>query len=188
MVLCAGDSLTAEGYPRILEEMLRGTGQEVRVVDAGVPGHSSVEYLSFLRRKKPLERCKPRFTLLQIGTNDLRCDYHRSTPEAFEQVLGAIVKEMFRQHPRTKPMLATIPPIVPDGRTFDEESAVGVEGWVNPLIRRTAARYGLVLNDLWREFSEHPEWLEDNHPTAEGKERMAALWFDVIAREGWCGS
>jgi lysophospholipase L1-like esterase len=115
VVLCAGDSITAGPYPVRLQHRLEESGYRFQVVNAGVTGNTSGEYLAFLRRSRVLERTDPRWVLLQIGTNDVRIDGDSTPTGRFRENLEAILDLVSRHRnpdgssPRV--LLATIPPV-----------------------------------------------------------------------------
>lgn len=185
VILCAGDSITAASYPRRLKELLERDGQRVQVINAGVKGDSTAEYLRFLERSRIVERSEPRWVLLQLGTNDLRIDSHATTTPQFRKNLEAILDRIERQRNRDgsapRVLLATIPPIPVEVRWhFDAASRARVEAEINPAIRAIARNRGLALADHHALFASRPELLPDVHPSEEGYRELAAAWHRVL--------
>src|SRR5512137_1332235 len=72
IILCAGDSLTAKAYPHYLQKLLNADGLRARVVNRGVSGDTSGEYLAWLTdpaREEAILWDRPDIILLQLGTN-----------------------------------------------------------------------------------------------------------------------
>jgi lysophospholipase L1-like esterase len=186
VVLCAGDSITAASYPKYLKKLLLSDGLPVQVINAGVKGDSTAEYIRFLERSQIIERSDPSWVLLQLGTNDLRIDSHATTTEQFRKNLETILDRLGRHRNRdgSSPqiILATIPPIPVDIRWhFNAVSRARVETEINPAIRAIARRRGLVLADHYTIFASRPELLPDVHPTEEGYRVLAVAWHRILA-------
>lgn len=185
VVLAAGDSITAASYPGYLQQLLDEAKLTVRVVNAGVKGHTSGEYLAYLTSSDVLRKTSPDVILLQLGTNDVRIDGdHTDTPRFYRQT-GAILDLMLgHRSPRGKhPLvfLSTIPPVVVSvPRHFDDSSRRRVTEEINPTIRRLARERGLALVETYELFTRHPEWLPGIHPNEDGYRAMARHWFDVL--------
>lgn len=185
VILCAGDSITAASYPRRLKELLAKGGLQVQVINAGVKGDSTAEYLRFLEKSRIVERSHPRWVLLQLGTNDVRSDSHATTTAQFRVNLEAILERMERHRnpdgssPRV--LLATIPPIPRRVRWhFDSRSQARVEAEINPAIREIARRRGLLLADHHALFAARPSLLPDVHPNEEGYAALAEAWHRIL--------
>jgi len=186
VILCAGDSITAASYPRHLRELMARDGLPVQVINAGVKGDSTAEYLRFLGRSRVIERSNPDWVLLQLGTNDLRIDSHATTTEQFKKNLGAILDRIgsHRNPDGRSPriLLATIPPIPVQVRWhFDAGSQARVQGEINPAIRELARRRELLLADHHALFLARPDLLPDVHPSEEGYRELAAAWHRLLA-------
>ena len=186
VILCAGDSITAASYPRHLKKLLLGDGLQVQVINAGVKGDNTAEYIRFLDRSQIIERTSPSWVLLQLGTNDLRIDSHATTTEQFRKNLEAIL-ERFGRHRRRdgslpRIILATIPPIPLEVRWhFDAGSRARVEAELNPAIREIARRHGLFLVDIHALFAARPDLLPEIHPSEEGYRALARFWHRILA-------
>jgi lysophospholipase L1-like esterase len=183
IILCAGDSITAEAYPHFLQQILNREGPRARVLNYGQSGNTSGEYLNFLvRNRQRLAAERPDFILLELGTNDLRADADFTPAERFASQMKEIVA-IFRgfKNRTEKPsrvFLATIPP-VPQGTPFPftVESVRRVEAEVNPAIRALAQAEGLPLVDFYDLFLRNPDLLPGVHPSREGYRRMAQVWY-----------
>jgi lysophospholipase L1-like esterase len=186
VILCAGDSITASSYPKHLKKLLERDGLRVQVVNAGVKGDSTAEYIRFLERSRIIERTAPGWVLLQLGTNDLRIDSHATTTAQFRINLEAILDRIGRQRNKNgsspRIILATIPPIPVEVRWhFDAGSRARVDAEINPAIRAIAVQRGLVLADVHALFAGRPDLLPDVHPSEEGYLALAAAWHRILA-------
>ena len=188
VVLCAGDSITAGAYPERLQRRLAESGLRYQVVNAGVKGNTSGEYLAFLRRSLIIERTNPRWVLLQIGTNDVRIDGDATPTARFRENLEAILDLVARhRNPDGLPprvLLGTIPPITEEIRgRFDATSRARVATDINPAIGETAARRGIALVDNHRLFAARPELLPGIHPSEDGYRALGDSWHDALASQ-----
>ena len=189
VILCAGDSITERGYARYLQEIFDEKGVEGRVINMGIRGHTSGEYLSFLRSKASESLgLSPDFILLQLGTNDVRVDGDHTPADKFygnmKEIIGIFKTFKNRQGRPSVIFLATIPPI-PEGdfRNFSSDSPRRVVEEINPLIVRLAREEGLELVDIYSVFSEEPTLLPEIHPTQDGYMAMARRWFDFLSEK-----
>jgi lysophospholipase L1-like esterase len=186
VILCAGDSITAASYPKHLKSLLARDGLLVQVINAGVRGDSSAEYIRFLEKSQIIERTDPDWVLLQLGTNDLRIDSHATTTEQFRKNLEAILDRIggHRNHDGSVPriILATIPPIPVVVRWhFNAASQVRVEAEINPAIRDIARQRKLILADHHALFTGRPELLPEIHPNEKGYRVLADAWHRILA-------
>lgn len=185
VILCAGDSITAASYPKHLKQLMIEDGIPVQVINAGVKGDSTAEYIRFLERSQIIERTAPHWVLLQLGTNDLRIDSHATTTEQFQRNLEAIIERFGRLRLRdgSSPeiILATIPPIpVEVPWQFNARSRTRVETEINPAIRTIARRRQLILVDVHAVFAARPHLLPEIHPNEEGYRVLALTWHRVL--------
>jgi lysophospholipase L1-like esterase len=186
VVLCAGDSITAGGYPWYLKRRLDEAGQRFQVINAGEKGNTSGEYLGFLRRSRLLDRTNPRWVLLQLGTNDVRSDgdatFVRRFRENLEAILDQVVAHRNPDGSTPRVLLATIPPVpVEVAGHFDAASRARVEADINPAIREIAGRRGIPIVDNHRLFAARPELLPGIHPSEAGYRALANAWYEVLA-------
>jgi len=186
IILCAGDSITAEAYPHFLQRALNREGPRARVLNYGRSGHTSGEYLSYLlRHRDRLAAERPDFILLELGTNDVRADADDTPTDRFLSQMRDIVAVFrgFRSRSGKPPriLVATIPP-VPDGTPFPftAESVRRVAAEINPAVRALAETEGLPLVDVHGLFVENPTLLPGVHPSPEGYRRLASLWHEAL--------
>jgi len=186
IILCAGDSITEEAYPRFLQQIFKKEGRRARVLNYGKSGHTTGEYLKFLRGRVAKAKAEtPDLILLQLGTNDVRVDGDRIDLPDFERNIREIVA-IFRgcRSRRGGPaavLLATIPPIPENTpHPFSPESARRVVEEINPAIRALAAELALPLVDNYALFAGAPELLSGVHPSPEGYRRLALNWRQAL--------
>jgi lysophospholipase L1-like esterase len=186
VILCAGDSITAASYPKRLKDLLVRDGFPVQVINAGIKGDNTAEYIGFLEKSQIIERTNPDWVILQLGTNDLRIDNHATTTEQFRKNIESILDRIGRHRNRDNSVpvviLATIPPIPVEIRwRFNAGSRARVEAEINPAIRAIARRRGLVLADIHAIFAARPELLPEIHPNEEGYRALAEAWHRILA-------
>ena len=186
IILCAGDSITAEAYPHFLQRLFSRDGIRARVLNYGRSGFTSGEYRAFLEKNlERMSREHPDAVLLQLGTNDVRVDGDRAATADFAANMKAITAEFKGFRSRSgRPsvlMLASIPP-VPTGTAlpFSDESIRRVEEDINPAIRVLADSEGLPLVDNHGLFLSRPELLPGIHPSPEGYRALAANWYAAL--------
>lgn len=186
IILCAGNSLTKQGYPPYLGRLLRQRGLRTKIYNFGRSGHNSREYLIYLKNNEAtLKTLQPDFILLELGTNDVRLDGDSTSLDSFEKNMAEIIRifSTFKTRPgdKTQVIIGLIPP-VPDGAQypFSSESALRIENEINPTLLKLAKKNNLPVADHWRLFKEKPELLPDVHPTPEGYREMAKAWLEVL--------
>jgi lysophospholipase L1-like esterase len=172
IILCAGDSLTDSEYPRHLQRLLGREGRRAKVLNYGRKGHTSGEYLRFLREKGPaMAREHPDFILLQLGTNDVRVDGDQTPTEDFgrnmEAIIGLFREFTNRRGERAQVLLATIPSLP--------------EAFSPPFGPGSRDRVAREINvDNYSLFVRSPELLPDVHPMSEGYRLMARNWLEAL--------
>lgn len=186
IILCAGDSLTRQGYPPYLGRLLRQRGLRVKIYNCGRSGYNSSEYLTYLKNNEDsLKALQPDFILLGLGTNDVRFDGDGTSLDSFKKNMTEIIRTFSafktRQGEKARIILGLVPP-VPDGAQypFRPESALRIENEINPTLRKLAEENNLPVADHWLLFKEKPELLPDIHPNPEGYREMAKAWLEVL--------
>ncbi|NOZ21170.1 MAG: hypothetical protein GXP25_08775 [Planctomycetes bacterium] len=182
IVLCTGDSLTANTYPKRLQKRLAAAAVKARVLNYGVDGFTSGEYLWYARSTSLFRRTKPDIVLLQLGTNDVRCDFRHTPAAAFRRNMRRII-HLARDAGATV-LVATIPPVCRSIIGFSRRSVWRAAVEINPAIHSLAAEYDLALVDNYLLFRRHPQWLPGVHPTQEGYHGMADNWLRALVECG----
>ena len=186
VILCIGDSITAGSYPEKLQAKLNKAKIPAKVLNCGMCGYTSGDYLRFMKSFGLFKIISPDIVLLQLGTNDVREDYAYTETEKFIENMKNIIRLMKEKLYKNKPpivLLSTIPPIKSTGFIFTERSARRVIEEINPAIRKISDELNLPLVDNFKLFEEHPEWLIDGiHPDDRGYQAMAENWFNLIKK------
>lgn len=186
IILAAGDSLTAEGYPEYLRRILQEQGYRVKIYNFGRSGHNSTEYLAYLRAEgEKLRSLQPDFILVELGTNDVRIDGDHNSIAAYDANMREILRFFSgfknRWGGSSRILLALIPPLPPGvAFPFAPESRVRVEKEINPTLKRLAGELRLDLVDHSKLFATKPELLPGVHPTEEGYREMARVWAKAL--------
>jgi lysophospholipase L1-like esterase len=184
VILCAGDSLTAGSYPEWLQSKCDEEKRDIIVINKGVKGHTSREYLIYMEQQKILKACDPDIILLQLGTNDVRIDADNTPTSQFIEHMNLIIKKMIvYQNSKGKTpaiLISSIPPITTTSPTFNKDSVRRVEHEINPVIKRLAEKWNLLFVDNYQLFIENPELLPDIHPNEKGYKAMAENWYKAL--------
>jgi lysophospholipase L1-like esterase len=186
IILCAGDSITAADYPRFLQRQFNQDGILAKVLNYGRSGHTSGEYLAFLKKNTSrLAEEHPDFILIQLGTNDLREDHDFTSTAQYTNNLTDIIDIFSRFQTRAKKtpqcLIATIPPI-PENTTFPftAGSRQRVIEEINPAIKKIADAKGLILVDNYTILLDQPSLLPEIHPSREGYRQIAQNWYHSL--------
>jgi len=184
VIMCAGDSITRGAYPDYLQENLDRAGIKAKVINMGVPGNTSGEYLTYLKSRRVLQEIRPDIVLLELGTNDVRTDGDHTETTRFIANMNQIIDLIHNYGgPPPRILLATVPPIVIDeGHRlhFNEESKRRVVEEINPAIIQITKDRELLLLDVYQLFQQQPGFLPGIHPSQEGYKAMADAWFDRL--------
>jgi lysophospholipase L1-like esterase len=181
-----GDSITAADYPRFLQRQFDQDGILAKVLNYGRLGHTSGEYLSFLKRNTTrLAEERPDFILIQLGTNDLREDIDFTSTSQYAKNIESILticREFRTRSGQTPKLLMALIPPIPDNISFPFtlESQRRVQEEINPTIRQIAETKGLVLVDNYSILLDQPLLLPEVHPTREGYRKIAQNWYTSL--------
>lgn len=172
-----GGSRSVGGYPGILQRKLRVAGYSVSLENAGVPGATSSEMLSSIRRRIS----GADVMLLMIGTNDI---LH---PQSCVSSVNCRVADNIRVMLNTaiqmgvKPVLGTVTPKNPSD----------VYAYLNPRIRflntqlvALAAEYQIAIADTYTAISDNGGsrlYYDKHHFTDAGYSVLADEWYRVLA-------
>lgn len=182
IILSLGDSLTSSSYGSYLPSLGRALDKaEIshKIVDGGRPGHTSGEYLSFLRNSPSLFTPSPDIVLLMLGTNDVRSDGDKTDREGFRRHMNGIIDLVLAQGSPDSPprIFLIIPPPLRrlDLPTFDGDSPRRLREEIVPELESLAKTRHLKIVDLRTLFLEHPRLLPGVHPSSEGYRAMGLL-------------
>lgn len=181
-VACVGDSITAFGWPEVLQDLL---GEQYEVRNFGIPSTTVLVKSGRPYMKNPayqaVQDFKPNIVIVTLGTNDTR----RDKPNTFQNMVDFVpdYMQLLSAFPKleTRPRIYLgIPtPMYGEGNWgLNEES---LQAGVIPAIRTVAANLKLPLIDFHTPLSGHPEWFKDRvHPTREGRPAIAATAYRAI--------
>ncbi|OGF66653.1 MAG: hypothetical protein A2Y62_20095 [Candidatus Fischerbacteria bacterium RBG_13_37_8] len=186
-IVCAGDSITAASYPENLEAIfhLKKLGRKIEVINRGIPGHTSGQYLAYLQKSKILDSTIINIVLLQLGTNDVRIDTDHTGTEQFYNNMRTIIN-LFKSHTNSdlshpEVFLSTIPPIVVEvPGFFNGESKRRVVEEINPAIFQLGEETHCPVLDNYALFMQNPKLLPEIHPNDEGYRAIADNWYKML--------
>ncbi len=177
-ILAFGDSLFAgyglgerKSYPAQLEAALRGQGDMVRVINAGVSGDTSAAGLQRIEFVLDGLDTPPDLVIVELGGNDL---LRGISPAETRENLGAILVELQERRIPVLLMGMRAPPNL--GEAFVRE--------FDAIYPDLAGRYGAALVPFFlASVYDKPALLQDDkiHPTAEGIEALVAATVDDVA-------
>ncbi len=183
-ILCMGDSITARGYPSVLQKLLAKEGfDKVCVRNLGRSGNTSGEFLNFLSTHPDVLKGRVDVVLIQLGTNDIRIDHDHTDTQTFAANMEKIVGLIRSRRPKARIFIATIPPVLKDvPGYFDGASRARVAREINPLIARLARKIGCTRVDIYRAFEGHQEWYDKDgiHPNAVGTRKLAEVYLQAV--------
>ncbi|MDX1502491.1 MAG: GDSL-type esterase/lipase family protein [Thermoanaerobaculia bacterium] len=189
-----GDSITAgigddtpvpSGYPMRLEKMLKSAGRDVVVTNLGVPGETSGEGLA---RVNAALAGAPDGLLIQYGANDIPLiEAGLISPETLLDNIDRIARTASARG--TVPVLATL---LPRNTRIgaDPDNLISIHLVFD--LRDLAVMTNRRLVDIWEGFdiANDPDSFDTlyagiprdpvGHPNAEGYDRIAELYRDVI--------
>lgn len=177
-----GDGSTShEGYRALLRDKLRAHfGGAIEIEDQSQSGSKSD--VGAERIGGSLNRTRPAYTLIMYGTNDfVRPECQRDFPcftiDALRDMIGAA------RSARSLPILATIPPVQPEGNAPDRNGWVGR---MDDLIRPMAAEQKVPVADVYGAFMRESNlsalFADRLHPNDRGYEIIASVFFNALTR------
>jgi lysophospholipase L1-like esterase len=192
-ILAFGDSMTAgttspaivtsltaglpASYPFKLQTLVtaRYTAQTITVLNAGLAGERVVDSDALGRFSDAVSEAKPDLILLMEGANDLNNigDMVNDTITIIVGTLEEMVKEAGRRN--IPIMVATLPP-----ERLAKRSAAEHVPRFNDAVKVMAARKGGILVDVSAQFPESLIGQDGLHPTEEGYQRLAEIYFEAI--------
>ena len=169
-VVCAGDSITARGYPEVLQRLL-GSGYEVRNL-----GHSGVTAMrDIATRSYPLAKPQQNdadIVVVMLGTNDAKTETWSAHKDEFAKNYRDLIESFKAIASKPRIFVSLSPPV------FKKETGSGfsprnVEEMVE-ITRKLAGELGCTIIDVHAAAIGHPELFDDGvHPNDAGKELIA---------------
>lgn len=172
-VACVGDSITAGGYPAVLNKLI-GDGYEV--LNLGVSGATLMKHGDFsywnLGKIEEAEKFGPGIVTIMLGTNDAKPSNYRQHPDEFLGDCKALI-ETFRTLSSKPKVYVMIPVPVFGNGGYGIDGAV-LRKEITPLIVKAAEETKTDTIDLYTLLAESPALFPDNvHPTGDGAEAIA---------------
>jgi acyl-CoA thioesterase I len=177
-IACVGNSITANGYPEIIDFWMSQDGLNYDVYNFGVPGitvaidgfnyKNTTEYQDVLN-------LKPQHVIVMLGSNDWFV-YNSQTPawgEHWENEYRYIIESF---NTDSKVFLGTI-----TYRLDNPEANSAIES-MNERIRKMAQEYGMVIIDFNSAIGTNSLYfqLDGIHPNADGKRLLAKIAYDIL--------
>lgn len=186
VIAALGDSITAgegaylyrNGYPAILEELLRNAGYNVVIYNEGIPGaHSGLIANRFNRDTVGAD-----IALIMVGTNDI------SSPSLDDPGDNRTIENIRRAI--QKALMAGIVPVlgmIPPKRAGDIYAHFNprIEG-VNAQIAALAAEYNLAVVDTYSAILNNGGnilYSDKHHFNDQGYRVLANQWYHVLTTE-----
>jgi len=179
-VSCIGNSITFghglsrdETYPAQLQNIL-GTDWAIR--NFGVSGRTLLTHgdIPYIKEKAyaDAKAFEPDVAIIMLGTNDAKPQNWKYNDE-FVNDYTAMINEL-RSLP-SKPIIMLCLPVPAYGINFNINDSI-VNNQVVSLVRAVAKKNKVILVDLHKPISGHPEWFPDKiHPNKEGAGEMAKV-------------
>jgi lysophospholipase L1-like esterase len=139
VVLCAGDSVTAEGYARYLRKELNRMEKAI-VADGSVNGYTPAQYLEYMKSVALLEETDPDIVLFQPCAGDIRSRGGRTRVDVFLANVNEIVTliESYVNSKGRSPvlLLGAVPPVETERKAGSDEEAgrLLAESWLAVLL------------------------------------------------------
>jgi sialate O-acetylesterase len=176
-VACAGDSITARGYPEVLQRLL-GPGYTVRNL-----GHSGVTAMKDIgTRSYPL--AKPQqddidIVVVMLGTNDAKTETWSAHKEAFAKDYRELIQSFKAIASKPRVYVSLSPPVFKP-ETGNGFSPKNVEEMVE-ITRTLAGELGCPVIDVHAAATGHADLFSDGvHPNDLGKELIAKTVMQAL--------
>jgi lysophospholipase L1-like esterase len=170
-VACIGNSITAGGYPAILQEQL---GDQWKVENFGVGGTTMLHngdhpYYTTPTYTKAKE-FNPDVVVIKLGTNDSKPQNWKYKNQYASDYLAMIAE--LRSLP-SKPYIIACYPVPAYSSAWDISDNV-IKNEIKPLVDSVAKVAGLKIIDLYKALSGHKDLFPDGiHPNKEGSTLLA---------------
>lgn len=180
-VACMGDSITAGGYPGILNQML---GHRYEVRNLGVSGATLMKNgdFSYWNQGKIAEAEKfgANIVTIMLGTNDAKPQNYLKRPDEFLPDYKALI-EAVKALPSKPKVYVVVPAPVFGKGGFNIDGSV-LRKDVAPLIIKAAKETGTDMVDLFTPLADSPAMFPDNvHPSGEGATAIARILSRAIS-------
>ena len=170
-----GNSITANGYPEIVDFWMVQDDYEWRAFNYGVPGITvsitGYDYINTESYKEVMAR-KSDHIVVMLGSND-RQNVVANGVWGFNQSYRLLIFNLMSVSKKVFLGTVTYPIYSGENDVIDK---------INEVIRQTAQDYGLSIIDFNSELGTNPDYFQADgvHPTKEGKHKLARLAFNVL--------
>lgn len=177
-VACIGNSITAGGYPKLLQALL-GEGYEVR--NYGIGGRTLLKNgdLPYWKEKKfiDVKEYAADIVVIKLGTNDSKPQNWKYSSE-FVADYKAFIKEFKQLKPKPKIWLCYPVPVVKDN--FGIRDSI-VKGEIIPKIKKIAKATKLPIIDLYQSLQPFKDHFPDGvHPDQVAAGQIAKSVYEAI--------
>jgi len=181
-IACVGDSITAGGYPAILNKLL---GDRYEVLNLGVSGATLMKKGDYsywgLGKIEEAAKFGPDIVTIMLGTNDAKPQNYRQHPETFIEDYKALIAAMKGLPSKPKVYVMIPVPVFGNGGFGIDGTVLRKE--VTPLIIKAAKETRTKTIDLYTPLAGSPAMFPDNvHPTADGAAVIASQLHKVLVR------
>ena len=179
-VACVGDSITAGGYPAILNKML---GDGYTVLNLGVSGatlmkHGDFSYWS-LGKIEEGEKFGPSIVTIMLGTNDAKPQNYHQHPDEFLADYQALIAALKGLSSKPKVYVMIPVPVFGNGGYGIDGSVLRQE--ITPLIVKAATDTQTDTIDQFTPLANSPAMFPDNvHPSGDGAEAIARCIYQAL--------
>lgn len=172
---CVGNSITANGYPEIVDFWMDADGYDWKVFNYGVPGITvsipGFDFINTPEYKEVMSR-KSEHIVVMLGANDRKAVAIHGTVN-FEKEYRYLINK-FRSISK-KVFLGTATYQIHAGQNSTTDA-------MNTVIRKIAKSYNLPIIDFNAALGTDPANFRSDgvHPTSKGKMKLARLAFNIL--------
>jgi len=153
--------------------------------DGANEGHGGILATGIVaRRELPgwLQSAKPDIVMMHLGTNDV---WNNKSPDEILAAFSTMVDWMRESNAKIKILVAQIIPMNPPnckecGKRVEALNK-GIVGWAQGK-NTTSTTSPIKVVDCWTGFDTAKMTGDGVHPNSAGNEKLAACWFDELAR------
>jgi len=177
-IACVGNSITANGYPEIVDFWMEQDGYEWNVHNFGVSGAGIIYHpYKNTQEYQDVWEMNPTHIIIKLGTNDL--SGYSTYDDAWKNYWDFEYREIVQKFIYTdhNVILGTI-----IYRLYTSQEALDVIDIMNEKIRKVAQDYNLHIIDFNSAIGLNPDYFQADgvHPTNEGKYKLARTAYDYF--------
>ena len=179
-IACVGDSITACGYPAVLNKML---GDKYEVLNLGVSGATLMKHGDFsywmLGKIEEAGKFGPDIVTIMLGTNDAKPQNYHQHPAEFQADYEALIKAFRNLDSKPKVYVMIPVPVFANGAFGIDGSVLRKE--ISPLIVQAAKDTDCEMIDLYTPLAASSGLFPDTvHPSGDGAEAIAGQMCHAI--------